>query len=350
MYFRLYRINPEDIKNKYMGYRNKAYGSSYDRFDGWSYVFALSWYHSDFGKNLLKSYLSGRSPDKEWSVKTEEKGNYEHLTKIVDPPPLETGIYLVFACQDKSFKIGSSLLSACFLNVTDLVLVGTAGFTTKAENAYYDFIETEGPGTINDEGFRFYAINAKTGKPVDKANLDVFTNFSRRSKRELFNLETDKKGLASFSLPVRVSPRTSNQYYVDPLARKENSFSYWNRNQYLGYYPPSPIVLFIETDRPIYRPGHKVQAKVVAVWRTAEGFRTLGNKQSVTFSALDPNNKKFFTEKVELSEFGSASVSFEIPLGRLLGRYSLSVRCSKERFNNFVWLKQINIIIDTSKY
>jgi len=121
---------------------------------------------------------------------------------------------------------------------------------------------------------------------------------------------------------------------VDSLARKENSFSYWNRSQYLGYYPPSPLVLFVETDRPIYRPGHKVQAKVVAVWRTAEGFRTLGNKQSVTFSALDPNNKKFFTEKVKLSEFGSASVNFEIPLGRLLGRYNLSVRCSEGRFSN----------------
>jgi len=334
VYFRLYRINAENLKNEYISYRKKEYGSSYDRFDGWSYLFNLNWSHQDWGKNWLKSYLSGKSPAEKWSIKTEDKGNYEHLTKIVDPPPLEKGIYLVFACQDRSFKIGTSLLSACFLNVTDLVLVGTAGFTTKAENAYYDFIESEGPGTINDEGFRFYAINAKTGKPVDKAGLDVFTNFSRQSKRELLNLETDKKGLASLSLPVRVSPRANNQYYVDPLARKENSFSYWNRNQYLGYYPPSPIVLFVETDRPIYRPGHKVQAKVVAVWRTAEGFRTLGSKQSVTFSALDPNNKEFFTEKVELSDFGSAKVDFEIPQGRLLGRYNLSVRCSEGRFYN----------------
>jgi len=133
----------------------------------------LNWSHYDWAKNWLKSYLSGKSPDKEWSTETDDKGNYEHLTKIVDPPPVEKGIYLVFASQDRSFKIGSSLLSSCFLNVTDLVLVGTAGFTTKAEDAYYDFIESEGPGTINDEGFRFYAINAKTGKLVDKANLNV---------------------------------------------------------------------------------------------------------------------------------------------------------------------------------
>ncbi|UCC96035.1 MAG: hypothetical protein JSW40_04600, partial [Candidatus Omnitrophota bacterium] len=87
---------------------------------------------------------------------------------------------------------------------------------------------------------------------------------------------------------------------------------------------------------PIYRPGHKVRAKVVIVWRTSEGFRTLGNenKQSVTFSASDPNGKKFFTESVNLNEFGSANVNFEIPQGRLLGRYRLSARCRDGRFKN----------------
>ncbi|UCC96137.1 MAG: hypothetical protein JSW40_05160, partial [Candidatus Omnitrophota bacterium] len=68
----------------------------------------------------------------------------------------------------------------------------------------------------------------------------------------------------------------------------------------------------METDRPIYRPGDKVQGKVVIVWRTPEGFRILGNenKQSVTFSASDPNRKEFFTKSIDLNEFGSANVNF----------------------------------------
>ncbi len=334
VYFRLYRINPEDLKNEYISYRKKEYGRSYDRFDGWSNVFNFNWSHQDWGKKWLKSYLSEKSPSKKWSVETEDKGNYKYITKTVNPPSLETGIYLVFASQDMSFKVGSSLLSSCFLNVTDFVLVGTAGFTTKANDAYYDFIESAGPSTINDEGFRFYALNAETGRPVDGVDLDVHTYLSRQSKREPFALRTDKKGFASLSIPVNVSPHANNHYNVDPLAKKGNSFSYWNHNQYLNYNPPSPIVLFVETDRPIYRPGHKVQAKVVAVWRTPEGFRTLGSKQSVTFSAFDPNNKKFFTESVEPSEFGSASVNFEIPRGRLLGRYKLNAQCRDGRFSN----------------
>ncbi|MBN2120638.1 MAG: hypothetical protein JW734_06255 [Candidatus Omnitrophica bacterium] len=336
VYFRIYQVDPQQLKNEFKSFRAKEYGSSYDHFDGWSNVFNLNWFYQDWGKKWLKSYLSGKAPYKEWNIKTGDKGDYASLTKTESPPKLEEGIYLVLASGDRSFKVGSFLVSACFLNVTDFVLVGTAGFTTKAEDAYYDFIETKGTDKINDESFHFYTINAETGKSVDGAELDVYTYLSHQSKRELFNLKTDKKGLASLSLPVSVSPRAYNHYNVDPLARLKNSFSYWGHNQYLSYSSPSPIELFIETDRPIYRPGDNVQAKVVIVWRMPEGFRSLGNenKQSVTFSASDPNAKEFFTENIDLNEFGSANVNFEIPQGRLLGRYTLNARCRDGRFEN----------------
>ncbi|MCM8800466.1 MAG: MG2 domain-containing protein [Candidatus Omnitrophica bacterium] len=279
--------------------------------------------------------MSEKTPYKEWNIKTGDIGDYASITQKVSPPELETGIYLVLACADDSFKIGSSLLSACFLNVTDFVLIGTAGFTTKTQDAYYDFIEGKGFNKISDEGFHFYTLNAKTGKPIGNVDLDVWTYLSQSSKRDYyFNLKTDKEGFTSLSLPVSVSPGAYNHYNVDPLAKSKKSFSYWSRSQYLSYSSPSPIELFIETDRPIYRPQDKVQAKVVIVWRTSEGFRTLGDKQSVTFSAYDPNDEEFFTEDVSLNEFGSADINFEIPKGRLLGEYRLSARCKDGLFEN----------------
>ncbi len=336
VYFRIYQVIPQELKDEFKSFRAKEYGSSYDRFDGWSNVLNLNWSYEDWGKKWLKSYLSGKAPYKEWNSKTQDKGDYTSITQTVNPPVLETGIYLTLACADDSFNIGSSLLSACFLNVTDFVLIGTAGFTAKAQDAYYNFIETSLMDKINDEGFHFYTLNAKTGKPTDEVDLDIYTYLSQASKREFFNLRTDKEGLISLSLPVSVSPRAYNYYYVDPLAKSKKSFSYWNHNQYLNYSSPSPIELFIETDRPIYRPGDKAQAKAVVVWRIPQGFKTLSNdnKQSATFSVSDPNGKEFFTESVELNEFGSASVNFEIPQGRLLGRYTLNAQCSDGRFEN----------------
>lgn len=333
IYFRVYRIDPQKIKDELMGYRGKEYGDSYNRFDGWSNVFNLNWSYQDWGKKWLKSYLL-KTPYKAWIVETGDKGDFAPITKVINPPELNAGIYLTFACGDASFRMGNSLISTCFLNVTDLILIGTAGFTTKSENAYYNFIEEGGAAEINDEGFHFHTMNAKTGKTMEGVDLDIYTYLSKQSNREFFDLRTGKDGLVSLSLPVGISPNTYNNYYVDPLARHENSFSYWGNNQYLNYSPPNPITLFIETDRPIYRPGNKVEAKVVVVWKTSQGFRTMDDdsKKSVTFSANDPNGKEFFNQIVDLNEFGSANVSFEIPQGRLLGRYTLNANCSDGRF------------------
>lgn len=333
VYFRLYRVTPEELKKEYIKYRVKEYGSSYEQFNGWSHVFSLYYFYQDWCKEWFGSYLLRRTSYKKWSVKIQDEVDYTTITQIVSPPKLDSGIYLVFASGDESFKIGSSLISVCFLNVTDFVLIGTAGFTTRTEKAYYRFIEGKGPEKINDRGFHFYTLNAKTGKPIDGVNLDVYTYSSRTSERKSFNLRTDKGGAISLSLPVRLFPQDYNYYNIDPLAKSKNSFSYWSHNQCLSYSSPAPIELFIETDRPIYRPQDKVQAKVVVVWRTPEGFKRLNNK-SVTFSAFDPNNKIFFTKDVKLNEFSSANVSFKIPGGRLLGKYILNAECKDGSFQN----------------
>ncbi|HEX9916424.1 MAG TPA: MG2 domain-containing protein, partial [candidate division Zixibacteria bacterium] len=334
VYFRIYRINPEELKGRYINYRKEEYGNSYDSFDGWSGVLNLNWSYRDWGKKLLESYLSRKNACKEWSTQTGDKSNYETLVKTIDPPALEAGMYLVFVCGDGSFKIGSSLLSACFLNVTDLVLLGTAGFTTNAIDAYHDFIDDRGPDHITDNAFHFYTLDAKTGRPINGAKLDVYVYLSHQSKRESSGLRTNKEGSVSLSLPLVISPFAQNYYYADPLAQRDGSFAYWRQNQSLNYYPPSPLVLFTETDRPIYKPGDKVEAKVVVVRRIPQGFRTFDKTQKVIFSARDPNAKEFFNQTVKLGEFGSASVNFEIPGGRLLGRYSLNVSCQDGRFNN----------------
>jgi uncharacterized protein YfaS (alpha-2-macroglobulin family) len=320
VHFRLYRIQPDRLKDKYL--------SSNNGFRGWSSIFTSP------RESWLKEYLPGKRPYKEWSAKIKDEIDYRGFSGTIDPPALETGIYLALASADRSFKMGTSLMSACFLNVTDLVLLGTGGFSIKANDAYYDFIDKEGSGTISDEGFRFYVLDAQTGKPVDRCELDVYTYLSQQSRREFFYLTTDKEGSAKLSLPVAISPRASNHYYADPLATFKDSFSYWRQHQNLSYHPPSPIVLFLETDRPIYRPGHKVEAKVVAVWRRPQGFRTLSSGKTVRFYATDPNGKEFFSQEVELNDFGSASTSFEIPQGRLLGRYMLHAGCTDGRFHN----------------
>jgi uncharacterized protein YfaS (alpha-2-macroglobulin family) len=320
VFFRLYRIEPESLKKSYLQPNNNAMG--------WSSILNYP------RENWLKEYLPGKSLYKEWDTKIKEKIDHQGFSGSIDLPELETGIYLVFASSDESFKMGSSLMAACFLNITNFVLVGTGGFSVKAEDAYYDFIYEETDRIIDDKGFRFYTLDAQSGKPVENSELDIFTYQSQGSIREFLNLTTNRKGLAELSFPVAVAPRSSNQYRIDPLARSENSFAYWRYQHSLNYYPPSALEIFIETDRPIYRPGHILQAKVIVVKRRPQGFKTLSDRQTVRIYATDPNGKEFFHEDVELNDFSSASINFEIPHGRLLGRYRLHAGYSDGRFSN----------------
>ncbi|MDP2923336.1 MAG: alpha-2-macroglobulin family protein [Candidatus Omnitrophota bacterium] len=324
VYFRLYRIDPEKLKEEATEIYKEKYKGNYNPFRGWSNLLQRP------DKDWLERYISKNAPKKEWNVQTEDKSDYKTLTKTIAPPAIETGIYLVLASADNSFKINSSLIKTCFLNVTDLVLVGTTGFSEKTLEAYYDCIDKQGEGTINDDAFRFYALNAQTGKPEKEVDLKIHISESNIEKD--YNINTDEKGFVSLPFQASVFPSAYNYYYADPLAKKGQSFSYWSYSLNFGYNAPNPIILFIETDRPIYRPGQKLQAKVVAARRTAQGFKSLSNDQTVLFSARDPNGKEFFNEEVRLNEFGSAAASFEIPMGRLLGNYYLYTSCSDGRF------------------
>lgn len=322
VYFRLYRIDPEKLSTD-------SNIKDYYR-DQWSNLLRRP------DEDWLKKYTSEQNPQKEWNVQTEDKGDYKTFKQIIDPPALEPGIYLVLASADDSFKLNVSLIQTCFVNVTDLVLVGTAGFSTKTLESYFLCVEGTGECKINDEAYRFYVLNAQTGKPEKEVDVKVRVRENYGNERD-YNFKTDEKGFVRLPLEASIllyehGYYKYNSYDADPLAKKGESFSYWNYALSFYYQAPNPITLFIETDRPIYRPGQKLQAKVVAVKKTAQGFKSLPKDQSIHFSAHDPNGKEFFTADVKLNDFGSAVTSLEIPMGRLLGHYSLEASCKDGRF------------------
>ncbi len=338
IHFRVYRVNPQTLKDEYIRYCAENQGDSSDCFEGWSDLFGSVRLNEDWRRQWLTSYLVGKQPHKAWCITTGDKDDFSFIIQTINPPELNAGIYLTVACGDESFDIESSLVSVCFLNVSDIVLLGSAGFSTRAEEAYYESMETGETLKTDYEGFHFYTLDAKTGKPVDDVELDVYTKFTRRQqgpKKTTTNLRTDKEGIAELFLPINTSPPSLIHYSVDALARSKNALSYCNAHLFPSPFI-TPILLSVQTDRPIYRPGHKVQAKVVGVLRTPQGFKTLPEGQTITFSAFDPNDKVFFTEKVELNEFGSTTVDFEIPQGRPLGRYFLKAECRDDRFEGAI--------------
>ena len=80
----------------------------------------------------------------------------------------------------------------------------------------------------------------------------------------------------------------------------------------------------VYTDRSVYRPLQEIFWKVVAYGgRSEEGrFETLTSRQ-FTVELTDANGEVVDSAQVTSNDFGSASGAFQIPSGRLLGRWHL---------------------------
>ena len=316
VHFRLYPFDPALVK-KFVDPQSGYRGFS-GLFQSWPYP---SW---------MKKVAESEAPVRAWEEHTKDTGAYETLTQDIKLPGLDNGLYLLLASADQDFKFGSSLLSATVVNVTDLILTATTGVTDSTLTAYYNYVEHQGPDKAEDEAGRLYVIDAKTGEAVTNAQVDVL-NLNDNDK--LTRLKTDVEGRASLRLPISVSPYSGNYFQFDALAHKDNSYAVFQQPLYFNYSSRSPYEIFIETDRPIYRPGNKVQAKVIVIKHTSSGIKTVPSEHSIKVTALDTNYKEFFTKELSLNDFGSASTEFEIPSGRLLGNYNIQAYFNDGRFN-----------------
>jgi uncharacterized protein YfaS (alpha-2-macroglobulin family) len=313
VYLRAYKI-----KNELLARVEKTPLALYELNNGYS------------SQGLRKEVLQAKA-DLEWEVATLDKGNHEYLSLTVAPPVLKEGMYLILACNEPSFREGSTLLNSCLVNVSTVMLLSTAGTSTKTNQSYYEMLYSKGPDVIKDSVFHYYTLDAVTGKPVAGANVTVDweQNYQYRFQTAL---ETGATGHAALDLPVNIGISNYNQFTAYPLAKKGESYSYLQYQTYFYHHSPFPVEILIETDRPIYRPGDKVAVKLTSLRRTPEGFHTLDKSYTILFYARDPNGNIIVEKTITLNDFGSGSFEFEIPKGRLLGSYSLEARCSKDLF------------------
>ncbi len=280
---------------------------------------------------LQRQFLNNQTPLKEWRRPLDYKEPYKPEKTQVKLPDIAKGVYVLVVSNDKDFIEGSALIYACVINITDLMLVGSLGRTTDTLAVYNEYLHNNGPEAYEDQLARLYTLNAETGEPVSGADVDIYyalhDNQNTTGRTQSFS---EHDGSVTLKLPLNL--RTRCEWgYIYPLVKKDNAYSYWNTHVYFYSSLPVPLELFLQTDRPIYRPEQTVQAKVVAVKRTAQGFFALDDSYTVEVYARDANGKVFFEKSLTLNRYGSSSFTFTIPKGHLLGRYSLEAHCHKDR-------------------
>lgn len=307
LHLRLYPVTPQE-----------ALQLRQDRHERVTWSGALNW----VDPKVLKD-LQWRKAERSWSVPV--KGSlYETQTTSIDLPDAGLGLYIAVACSDKACEPGASLLSGVVLNVTGIVLFGSGGLAGPGRDLVF---QPQGPFETTRDAFWFYAMDGSSGRALSGAELDLFFGDWQHWDRR--TLRTDSLGRVSAAMPVALQVHSSSHKVADPLLHHGESWAYWANPLAVGFSPPPYLQLFVETERPIYRPGQKVSWKATVLARIPQGFKTYDGQSSVRVQLMDANWQEVASLTKKPNAFGSVAGEFTLPAGRMLGQYHINAVISE---------------------
>jgi len=255
--------------------------------------------------NLLMSsrdadaLIHGRPADVSWSVDLPPTPDYRsHVTYAV-PPLHRKGAWLILASMREDFSWGANLLQAQSFILSDLVLV------TRTLGTRYEITARSGA----------------TGAPVADVRLALYRFDWRKGYRLVQRLESAADGRASLD-----AGGWKRQAHI-LVARHGDDLAVLTSPLYplseSRQHPRAAALLY--TDRSVYRPGQTLHWKVVAYEGNADRTKlTTLEGAALTVVLKDANGEEVARRTLSADAFGAGAGEFEIPTGRLLGRWTLS--------------------------
>lgn len=246
-------------------------------------------------EELILSWLR-KKPLAQLSAPLQDPGNHRWFERTLDVPVQEAGVYLVVASVDPAFPARQKRLQGVFLSVGDLAVA-------RAETK---------------EGFRFYAFDAQTGGPAPQTGFAI-QHAQNWGARSAANATAGPDGVA-----VWMAPKGPRFLQVDALASRGPSWAWFPHVAFRSARDPEPpFVLFLHTDRPIYRPGQALDVRVTAIERAGDGTFRIAAGRKVKLQLRDPNGREVAAREVTTGQMGSATAKLEAPQKGLLGNHSL---------------------------
>ncbi|MHB0999602.1 MAG: MG2 domain-containing protein [Armatimonadota bacterium] len=162
-----------------------------------------------------------------------------------------------------------------------------------------------------------YCVDFTTKKPVEGA---VVTAYNNREVR--WTGTTDSSGLLML-------PTSGNTEGTLITAEKGSSFASTNN----GYYRDnSTNVCYMHTDRPVYRPGHKVYFKGIVRKQFNNFYRNVPGEK-VPIDITDATGKKIKHLDLVTNDYGSFSGEFNLSDKASLGNYQISAILLEDDFS-----------------
>jgi uncharacterized protein YfaS (alpha-2-macroglobulin family) len=171
-----------------------------------------------------------------------------------------------------------------------------------------------------------WAVDLETNTPA--ANLPVAVY--NQSGEVLVSGTTDADGVFQAPITAYQDPYDSSFAMLGTLGEDNFGFAmpYWNDgvnpwNFEIPYVPyPSPLLAYIYTDRPIYRPGDTVHFRLV-LRQVANGRYSLPEVSSYPLALYDPLGQQVASFDLPLSGFGTTHGEYNLPSSAMPGLYRL---------------------------
>ena len=254
-----------------------------------------------------KKYLEDDSI--EWTRSlSPPKDHWTGYTEI-ETPLDKTGVYLVEATAND----GNTSRVLCW--ITDTTIVMKRG----------------------DSRHIYFVADASTGKPVAKANVEVFAYWARWDKQAGRNYTktvnfarfTDQNGFVF----TDASDVDDQNYHRVVVARDEETGRFGILGDFfrdrltsldLGNY--QHVKAWCLSDRPVYRPGQSIHLKSwVRLAKYDLGNATLFGGREFNAIVVDPSGKELLRKKVRTDEFGGLTLDLRLEEEAMLGNYHFKV-------------------------
>jgi len=236
----------------------------------------------------------GQKPAASWSVDLPATPDYREHRTFVIPPLTRPGLYVVAASAREDFSATANRRAAVDIVIGDLVIL--------AQRV--------------DNGFLVRVLSGATGHPVAGAAVELWRFDWGKGHRREQRTETDSRGEVTVRWQDNQGPHFLVARHGDDIALQQE-YLYTNSG---GSGSTSSTLIY--TDRSIYRPGQELHWKAVAYEGEGSRFATAADAK-LSIELVDGNSQVVTSQAVTTNRFGSASGTFTVPPGRLLGAWTL---------------------------
>jgi uncharacterized protein YfaS (alpha-2-macroglobulin family) len=180
----------------------------------------------------------------------------------------------------------------------------------------------------------YYVADAASGQPIPEINVEFFGWQQRHLVNNRFQVITTN--FAERTSPdglLTPDPRDlKNDYqWLITASGKETRFAFlgftgvWTGRMHDETY--NQVKIFNMTDRPVYRPGQKVEFKmwIARAQYDNENPRSEFAGRTVPIVIQNPQGEKIYTKTLEADEYGGLVGQLELPSDAMLGQYHINL-------------------------